>query len=519
MKNHLAYLILFLLIISCKKEKNDPVRLDIPEAICESPELTDMTGAKLWGTGTPESCTQQALQTLINNGGKIICNCGNASFTLKLTSSLIIPNKEVMIDGKNLLTIDGQSAYRIFDKSPAASQSEGTLFALQNMNLVNGKATVKSDERGGAAIYGRSYGSLHIINVNFENNTGPLSASDDCGAVHSIVYKDIVFANCNFTNNKGANGGAVGTIGSAMSFINCNFENNQATGTVGTFDKGGSGGAIYVDGVDQNGSSNKYISICGCNFKNNTAGYQAGAVNIIFYENTGSYATINKSTFDSNTCNTDKGGACYVMNGDLSVTNATFSKNQSPVQGGGIWTYNVTASLVNCTFFRNNAVKGTDGLGGALIIGYPEALVTNCTFSENRAGNFASAIFNSGKLTLTNNLFYNNYVGTGYQSNPYGGAVINKETNLIVNDGNLQYPAAFSGQYGTATDYWITSNVLTADAQLGTLSDNGGPTLTMPLTKNSPAIGKGTATGAPATDQRGKTRKNPPDIGAFELVE
>jgi hypothetical protein len=506
-------------IYSCKKDSgtstHSTISFDVPEAVCDVPEAEDTSGAKQWGTGTPASCTQEALQTLINQGGTIVFNGGTSAFSLQLTSSITIPNKKVVFDGKGLLTIDGQSTYRIFDKQSASSQSVGTLFCLQNMSLINGKATSNSNELGGGAIYGRAYGSLKILNVNFGNNSGPTSASDGCGAVHTICYSDVLFANCNFTSNKGANGGAVGTIGSAMTFINCVFDSNAATGTGGTYDKGGSGGAIYVDGVDQNGTTNKYITLCGCKFINNTAGYQAGAVNVIFYSNTNSYISINKTTFDSNSCSVDKGGACYIMNGDLAVTNSTFANNSSPVQGGGIWTYNVDAAITNCTFYKNFAVDGDNGLGGALIVGNTTS-ITNCTFSQNRAGNFASAIFNDGNLTLTNNLFYKNLVGTGYQSNPYGGAVINKQTSLTVNAGNMQYPSTFTGIYGSGTDYWITSSVLTTDALLEGLSDNGGPTQTMALPSSSPAIGKGTSTGAPTTDQRGETRKTPPDIGAYE---
>jgi hypothetical protein len=506
---------------SCKKDKkaSDKFNFTVPAAVCDNPATVDMTGAKLWGDGTPASCTQDKLQTLINQGGKIKCNCGNADFTLALTSSLVIPNIEVTIDGNSHLTIDGQNAYRIFRKQTAANQAGGTLFSIQNMNLVNGLAKSNKDELGGGAIYGATYGSLHVINVNFQNNNGPLSASDDCGAVHTVMYKEVSFANCNFINNNGANGGAVGTIGSAMSFINCHFTNNRATGSGGTFDKGGSGGAIYVDGVNQNGTANKYISICGCTFDGNTSGYQSGAVNIIFYQNTGSYATIDKTSFSKSSCDIDKGGACYLMNGDFAISNCTFSENTTPAQGGGIWTTNSSVQLVNCTFWKNKAVKGSDGLGGAVTLGVTTATITNCTFAENQAGNFASAIFNGGSLAITNNLFYKNLVGTGYQSNPYGGAVINKETDLTVNEGNMQYPTDFSGQYGTMKDYWLTAKVLTSDALLGTLADNGGPTLTMALPANSPAVGKGTASGAPTTDQRGQARKNPPDIGAYETAK
>jgi hypothetical protein len=204
------------------------------------------------------------------------------------------------------------------------------------------------------------------------------------------------------------------------------------------------------------------------------------------------------------------------MNGSFSITNSTFSGNNCPAQGGAIWGTNINTNIVNCTFWGNKAVKGADGLGGAVTLGNGSSKIVNCTFAENQAGNFASAIFNGGSMSITNNLFYKNLVGTGYQSNPYGGAVINKETSLTVNGGNLQYPKDFTGQYGTMQDYWITTNVLTVDALLQPLADNGGPTKTMSLLPNSPAIGKGTSTGAPLTDQRGYTRKNLPDIGAFE---
>ena len=56
------------------------------------------------------------------------------------------------------------------------------------------------------------------------------------------------------------------------------------------------------------------------------------------------------------------------------------------------------------------------------------------------------------------------------------------------------------------------------DPGLGALSDNGGPTLTIPLLPGSPAIDAGDPVAAPLTDQRGFPRPAGagPDIGAFE---
>jgi uncharacterized repeat protein (TIGR01451 family) len=59
-----------------------------------------------------------------------------------------------------------------------------------------------------------------------------------------------------------------------------------------------------------------------------------------------------------------------------------------------------------------------------------------------------------------------------------------------------------------------------ADPGLAPLADNGGPTDTMALPPNSPAIDAGTSVGCPPTDQRGIARSQGTacDIGAFELA-
>lgn len=527
-----SIIVVSIFITNCSKNSDDSpenpttpnngnVIIIPPAIICNSSPLLNMTGAVNFGDGTAASCTQAALQALITAGGKINFNGGSAPFTLTLTSTLEVPSrKEVIIDGKGLLTISGNNLVRIFNKDAPANQGEGTLFGVQNMKLINGKA---SDRLGGAAILGNYFGSLKVINVTFDNNQSQLSHPDACGAVHTGGYKEVLFSNCVFTSNKGANGGAVGTIGSSSEFINCKFENNKATGTGGTGTSasglGGIGGAVYNDGVNQNGVNN-YIKMCGCTFINNTAGHEAGALSVIFYAGQGSVMAMDKCSFEGNSCSPDKGGAFYFMNGNISVANSTFADNSSAAVGGAIWASNYNANIINCTFKGNNALNGTNGLGGALALdgsgANKAATVTYCTFAENRAGDFASAIFNGGSLTLTNNLFYKNKVGLGSQGNADAGAVINKNSNLTVNLGNLQFPKEYTSQYGTANDFWLTSSVLTTDALLQPLSDNQGPNKTMALGVGSPAIGKATNITTITTDQRGKPRKAIPDIGAFE---
>ena len=57
-----------------------------------------------------------------------------------------------------------------------------------------------------------------------------------------------------------------------------------------------------------------------------------------------------------------------------------------------------------------------------------------------------------------------------------------------------------------------------ADPDIGTLSDNGGDTLTHALLIGSAAINAGSTPGAPTADQRGYTRVGATDIGAYEFA-
>jgi hypothetical protein len=62
------------------------------------------------------------------------------------------------------------------------------------------------------------------------------------------------------------------------------------------------------------------------------------------------------------------------------------------------------------------------------------------------------------------------------------------------------------------------SDLMHARPVIHQLGDNGGPTQTIAVSANSPAIGKASPRTAPALDQRGLRRDRHPDIGAFELI-
>lgn len=187
------------------------------------------------------------------------------------------------------------------------------------------------------------------------------------------------------------------------------------------------------------------------------------------------------------------GGGIYTL-GDLTITNSTISGNsvENPGlnMGGGVLAgidpanpEGTKAGLLNSTIAGNSVAAG--GVGGGFTIDNPTAGVATAFTVTNTiiAGNTANGAMNCGTVT------------TVTSANNLGG------------DASCMF-----------TDPGSKQNV---DPLLGPLADNGGETDTMALLPGSPAIDAGTASGCPATDQRGVPRPQGTacDIGAFELAQ
>ncbi len=204
---------------------------------------------------------------------------------------------------------------------------------------------------------------------------------------------------------------------------------------------------------------------------------------------------MNNSTFSGNSViagPSSLGGGIYIGGGTLNVSNSTFSGNSSNT-GGGLDNFGSNVTISNSSFSGNN----TSLTGGGIAHTGGTMLVTNSTIFGNSAstgGGFYSFNLNN-PLTLRNTIIANNLTG-GNCSGP-----------LIDGGNNLQFPANSCG-----------ATILSNDPQLGTLANNGGPTQTLALTPGSPAIDAANPAFCPATDQRGFSRFNICDIGAFEFV-
>ena len=344
-------------------------------------------------------------------------------------------NKDITIDGKGH-TIDAKNLGRIF------SIGEGFTVTLTNATLINGRAVE------GGAIY--NDGSLTLSDVKLSDNAadgyggavfnnGELvvsdsvfdsndvlnrgSASVDYGgaAIYNWYDGTLTVSGSNFTNNiknyKNVDNlvGAITTIGNAT-VIGSNFVNNS----------GRWGGAISATGAELRKNSST-LTVSNTIFKDNSALY-AGAVYIW-----GSNYNIADCVFDNNTAfgkgnmtpNNNNGGALVVsqvsrFNEPITgtISGSKFINNKAQY-GGAIYICEGNIKITDSEFVNNSA----DVEGGAIDIntvnGNPEVSISDSKFINNSAS-YGGAIVNVKDLTVRNTEFVNNtpdaifnYVGFG----------------------------------------------------------------------------------------------------------
>jgi hypothetical protein len=295
------------------------------------------------GTGTPASCTFAALSTAVSAGGVITFDCGPAPVTIAVTATMNLPiNKNTVIDGGHLVTLDGGGSVQILRFDSPNFQATETRVTVQNIRMINGKIAGSDpiptapapcsqgfDSGEGGAIYMRD-GNLSVINSIFENDlAAPLGPDVGGGAIRMLGSKHgIVIVGSTFKSNQASNGAGVGCLFSELDVYNSLFDGNVATGHDANNDdatkcsvinngqheigSGGNGGALYSDGA--NGAS---IVLCGDKIVNNAAGTNAYGGGVFFTSNDWSGTlTIADTTMTGNT------GGHWTSVQQGSVTNA-----------------------------------------------------------------------------------------------------------------------------------------------------------------------------------------------------
>jgi hypothetical protein len=209
--------------------------------------------------------------------------------------------------------------------------------------------------------------------------------------------------------------------------------------------------------------------------------------------------TVNASSFTGNGSTNADGGGIFNL-GTLTLTCSTFSANGGDGAYGGAVRNDGPMTVQECTFANNHA-----DLGGAFY-NMGTLIVSSCTVSGNTAVAGGGGIDNGGALLARNTIFAENSImgGTGPD---LSGVLTSLGHNLF---GNSRGGSGFRA-----------SDLLNDNPLLGPLQYNGGPTQTMALLPDSPALHAGDPTDAPAYDQRGpgypRLVGGQIDIGAYEV--
>ena len=213
--------------------------------------------------------------------------------------------------------------------------------------------------------------------------------------------------------------------------------------------------------------------------------------------------TIDRSTLSGNMA--QYGGGVYNI-GTATVTNSTLSANETNASGAGFNNLG-TATISNTTISGNSATFGggiENGTSNGLLTVINSTITGNISrgtaFNEPRGGGIDITV--AGETTILTNTIVANSTGGDLGAGSAEESVAYGSFNLIGDGENASY----------------LTDTITGDPLLGSLADNGGPTLTHALLPGSPAIDAGDNSVAETVDQRGLARNvNGVDIGAFEV--
>lgn len=259
------------------------------------------------------------------------------------------------------------------------------------------------------------------------------------------------------------------------------------------------GAGILVDGDDGDIPGGQ-LALVNCRLTNNHGTGSGGGIA------SSGILTITKCTIDGNSVVGDsasRGGGVFInTSSTLYMGNSTVSQNTAQDEGGGIDIANDAkppSSLNNVTLVHNTLVETDTDLaqGGGIAIG-------------------------NGVLTVTNSIIAGNKTGSGTFNDCHGHISVMRYSLL-------QTPTPDCTTIDTDTTGLITGTL----PALGLFGFNGGDTPTYPLLTGSPAVNAGNpaAKNADVTnpsldpescfadDQRGETRSDRCDMGAFEVIE
>ncbi len=425
-------------------------------------------------------------------GGGIYNNGDSGASSATLTNCTLTNNR-ASFDPQNPTTPPGGVGSAIFNDGSASLSPGNAILAATNTTVSNNSAYFSG------AIFSSGYATMTLSNSSIRDNRGGIVNGGDVATIK----------NCTISGNSPI--GGIDNKGGTLTLINSIVTNNSGTFPVG--------GGI----TNENGS---VLVITHSSITANTADAGGGL-------SCSGYVTISDSSISGNSAGGQGGGIfCYPF-GSMTLNNCTISSNTAS-DGGGIWSesngLDISVTLTNCTVSDNSntfAGGGFNPIAGGIFSGAGRGNATltlnNCTLS----GNFGWGVLNFGfdpnstaKVEIANTI-----LNAGTSS----GTIASVQGTVISHGYSLSSDAALAGDdaAGPGTLLDGPGDIRNTNPMLGPLQNNGGPTMTHALLRNSPAINAGDPSFNPYLlnppliyDQRGtgfpRVVNGRIDIGAYE---
>eukprot|EP01125_Pyxidicula_operculata_P012162 TRINITY_DN398_c6_g1_i1.p1 TRINITY_DN398_c6_g1~~TRINITY_DN398_c6_g1_i1.p1 ORF type:complete len:1619 (-),score=392.71 TRINITY_DN398_c6_g1_i1:74-4930(-) len=337
-----------------------------------------------------------------------------------------------------------------------ASDSGGAFFVYASKK---GPQVFDSECHGNRAIYG-SGGCAHlevylgadgastIINSSIINDN---SAGSDGGAIFVSGFSGvtpIIFTNLSVSNNvaglnSAGKGGGIYIGDISPTAHNLYIYNNTVNG--------GPGGGLYVS-IKQKLAQDPSITRSVVS-KNKAIGGSGGGLYFLIQTSSTTMSTttfnstafvLNNSTFDSNYCTGQGGGAYIIFSDDKKiggVKSSTFSSNKALSDAGGLFISISTPVILTSNFFNNSAQNG----GALYLVGSKSSTSTSTTTITTTSSPYKSV----DGCNITNNIA--SQLGGGMYVDIYGKTFI-RDTLITQNN-------AYSG----AGVYYIQQSDSTTD--------------------------------------------------------
>lgn len=468
-----------------------------------------------------EVCTVSNLNQLQIAALNTNCNVINVSNNIKFDryedeNQTIFIDHNVLIQGD--VTIDGANQDRIF--SISHNEVEPIDVTIKNLNLINGAGPIinpfeaepdsedTSNNFGGAVGYGERDGYLGSVNLVLDGVTFTNNSAMRGGAISLYHGSTLDFEGnqTTFSDNYAIKGGAIYSLGNVdLSIDNqTQFHSNSAL----------YGGAVYI----RNPSS---ISIsAGTTFEQNSA-WSGGA--ILTY--IASFVQIENSAFIANQATTSLELASR-LGIELSSELENSSRVGIGVAGAINSYYQNNFEIQNATFFNNSA---STRAGAISADNYGDHEIVFSTFLDNEVKNLEAEVGQSIYATRTSglqifgNIFASNISNkaqlSGANLEDFGGNLLTSQSDEIWLTSPTSRVVSVS-TLGLATQPQIDPSYLDSAPVIAIESDSiaaDAVDLDVLITKFQEL--NLSVSGLTTRDQRGFSRRNKYDSGAYEFGE